>query len=313
MSQPAFTWTEEWARIPDTPSGRANGRTHGVTVANDGSVIVFHQAVNGLLTFDPAGRLISAVGGDRWTGAHGLTRIVENGRELLWLVDQNSAEVSKTTLGGDVLLTLPKPGHPAYTGASPKRYIPTWAAQHPVTGEIWVADGYGAHLVHRYDKEGRWRDTLGEDRFHEPHGIDFTTRDGRVELFITSRSDHRIVVCDGEGVPLRESKVAHSPCMFDFRDGRVLVPELFTGVKILDAGTLELIAEVGKSAVVGPNPDGGWWPPVAPGGWPDLKGTPHVRPGVFNSPHGGCFGPDGSCYVVEWIVGGRITRLTPAG
>ena len=53
-----FEWIDEWARIPDTPSGRANGRTHGVTVAGDGRIIVFHQAANGLLTFDPFGFLI---------------------------------------------------------------------------------------------------------------------------------------------------------------------------------------------------------------------------------------------------------------
>jgi len=316
MAASRFEWIDAWATVPDTPSGRANGRTHGVTVAGDGTVIVFHQAVNGLLTFDPAGRLMSAVGGDRWLGAHGLTRIEEAGRELLWLVDQDSAEVAKVTLDGTTVMILPRPDHPVYAGAGAKRYVPTWAAQNPVTGEIWVADGYGAHLVHRYDREGRWRDTLeglaGVERFHEPHGLNFTIQDGRPELFITSRSDHRIVVADGEGHFLRESRAAHSPCGFDFLDGRVVVPELFTGVKILETVALTVAEEIGKSDRVGPNPDGGWWPPVAPDGWPDLKGTPHVRPGFFNSPHGACFAPNGDVYVVEWIIGGRITKLTRA-
>lgn len=266
MTAPRFEWIDEWARIPDTPSGRANGRTHGVTVARDGSVIVFHQAENGLLTFDPSGQFVSAVGGSRWLGAHGLTRIEEGGRELLWLVDQTSAEVAKTTLAGETVLTLPRPDHPVYAGAGAKSYVPTWAAQNPVTGEIWVADGYGAHVVHRYTREGKYAGTLeglsGIERFHEPHGLNFTRRDGQVELFITSRSDHRIVVSDGDGRFLREGRAAHSPCMFDFRGGEVVVPELFTGVKILDAAALTVVAEIGKSDRVGANPDGGWWPPV---------------------------------------------------
>lgn len=64
MERHTYSWTDQWARIPDIPSGRANGRTHGVCVTNTGTVIVFHQAENGLLTFDSEGRLISAVGGD---------------------------------------------------------------------------------------------------------------------------------------------------------------------------------------------------------------------------------------------------------
>ncbi len=40
-----------------------------------------------------------------------------------------------------------------------------------------------------------------------------------------------------------------------------------------------------------------------------LAGTNHIRPGIFNSPHGACFAPNGDIYTVEWIIGGRITKL----
>ena len=52
-------WIENWATIPESPSATENGRTHGVCVAKDGRVIVFHQAENGLVTFDPDGKLLS--------------------------------------------------------------------------------------------------------------------------------------------------------------------------------------------------------------------------------------------------------------
>ncbi len=311
-----FEWLDRWARIPDTPSGRANGRTHGVIVAADGRVIVFHQADDALLTFDPAGRLMSAVGGERWRGAHGLTRIMDSGREYLWLVDQDSAEVVKTTLTGEVVQTLPRPDHPAYRGADAKRYAPTWAAQDPATGEVWVADGYGASLVHRYDRIGRYRATIdgteGAGRFNSPHGINFLLRGGQPELFISDRANQRVVVYDGEGRFLRQGDAVHSPCGFDFHDGIAAVPELFTGVKFLDATTLGLLGETGVSAVVGLNPGGPWWPPRCPEGWPDLAGSEQVRPGAFNSPHGAAFAPNGDVYVVEWIIGGRITKLKRA-
>ncbi len=102
----AFVWMDSFARIPDTPSGRANGRTHGVAVSGDGNVIVFHQAENALLTFDAGGALLSAVGGDRWIGAHGLTLVREGGTEYLWLTDQASGEVVKVTLQGETVQTL---------------------------------------------------------------------------------------------------------------------------------------------------------------------------------------------------------------
>ncbi len=308
-----FEWVDNWVRIPDTSSGRENGRTHGVCVTKGGNVIVFHQAQNGLLTFDPQGKLVSAVGGDRWLGAHGLTLIVENGQEYLWLADQDSTEVVKTTLKGEVVKSLPRPDHPAYQGDRPQKYTPTWAAQNPANGDIWIADGYGASLVHRYNKDGTYRNTIdgteGAGRFSQPHGINFTVREGRSELFITDRANRRIVVYDGEGRFLRQSDMTHSPCCFDFLNGTVVVPELFTGVKLLDIASLQIITEVGASDYVKPRTDGGWWPPETPKGWPNLASTEHVRPNFFNSPHGGCFAPNGDIYVVEWIIGGRITKL----
>ncbi len=312
-----YEWVDRWARIPDSPSGKTNGRTHGVCVTKAGTIVVFHQAENGLVTYDPSGKLISAVGGSRWVGAHGLTKVESGGQELLWLADQDSAEVAKVTLDGKTVMKLPAPKHPAYEGTDPKRYVPTWAAENPLNGDVWVGDGYGAHLLHRFTREGKHVDTIDSPgaagRLHETHGVAFRMKDGKSELFVTSRSDHRIVVLDGEGKFVRQSSSCHSPCGFDFLGNRVVVAELFTGVKVLDADTLAVVEEIGASDRVKPNPDGSWWPPIMPTGWPDLAGTAHVRPGFFNSPHGACFAPNGDIYAVEWIIGGRITKLARQG
>lgn len=305
----SYRWIENWARIPDSPLGRENGRTHGVCVLADGRVVVFHQASPAVLLFTPDGLLQSSWGD--FPGAHGLTRVSEKGEEFFWLTDQNTAQVVKTTLEGEVVQSLSAPDHEAYSSGA--TYSPTWADQNPVTGEIWVADGYGASLVHRFSADGTYQGALdgteGAGRFREPHGLRFVTSADGVELFITDRANHRIVVYDGDGKFLRSSLSAHSPCMFDFLGDRMLVPELFTGVKVLDRRTLTVLEELGASDRIKPHPDGAWWPPVAPAGWPDLAGTDQVRPGFFNSPHGACFSPTGDLYVVEWIVGGRITKL----
>ncbi len=303
----AYTWHEDWAKIPDTPSARDNGRTHGVAATRDGRVIVFHQARDGLLTYDADGNLLSATGGDRWLGAHGLTLIEEAGRELLWLVDQESAEVAKVTLEGETVLSLEPPEHEIYRSGE-KNYVPTWADQHPATGEIWVCDGYGAGMLHRYGAAGNHINSFkGDDAygtFNCPHGLRFGP-DGN--LYVADRGNRRIIVLDGDGRFLRELRgVCHSPCMFDFHDGLCVVPELFTGVKLFDAA-MAPVGEIGVNDEMDPLADR--WPPTNIPAWPNVAGTGHIKPGRFNSPHGACFGPDGSVYVVEWIIGGRVTKL----
>ncbi|MEO8169167.1 MAG: hypothetical protein ABI623_13020, partial [bacterium] len=121
-----YEWIEHWARIPNTESGRSNGRTHGVVVTNDGTVVVFNQANPAVLLFDASGALISSWG-DRFGGAHGMTLVQENGTEYLWLTDQYSGEVVKTTLDGKNVLNLERASHPVYEKSS---YAPTWVAVH---------------------------------------------------------------------------------------------------------------------------------------------------------------------------------------
>lgn len=305
-----YKWIENWIQIPRTPEGEKNGRTHGVVVSKSGKIIIFHQAIPSVLIYDESGNPISTWGD--FPGAHGMSLIMENNTEYLLLTDEFSSQVVKTTLDGEIVMTLPRPENAAYDKGG-KNYIPTWAAQNEETGEIWVSDGYGASLVHRFSPEGKHQMSIdgieGAGRFLEPHGINFCRSAHGFELFITDRANHRIVVYDKNGKFLRSSMVAHSPCSFDFLDSLVVVPELFGSIKILDKESFRLIAEIGANDSIRPRPDGGWWPPIAPEGWPDLSGTKHVREGRFNSPHCAAFTSDGDIYVVEWIIGGRVTKL----
>ena len=293
-----YTWHEHWATIPDTPSGKQNGRTHAVVVVPDGRVVVFNQADPGVLIFDGDGELIGSWG-DRFIGAHGMTLIEEDGEPRLWLVDQQSFELCKTTVEGEVLQRLDLPPKDQWLKDT---ITTTWADRNPANGDIWVADGYGGSAVFRYSADGTYRGRLtgeeGAGRFACPHGLRFGP-DGM--LYIADRGNQRITVYDGEGNHVRQANgVCHSPCGFDFRDGLILVPELFTGVKLLDRN-FNVVAELGANPEVVDTP--------RPEGWPNLAGTDHVQPGKFNSPHGACFAPNGDIYVVEWIIGGRITKL----
>ena len=185
-----YEWIDNWARIPDTLTGRENGRTHGVVVSDTGNVLVFHQANPAVLTFSPAGELINAWG-DRFLGAHGMTLVKEGATEYLWLTDQSTCEVVKTTLDGKTVMNLGRPALPTYEKA---KYAPTWVAVNEErfrgNGDIWVTDGYGSNYVHRYDKVGRYLNSInGEEgetgAFSCPHGIWMDTRKKEPELYLS--------------------------------------------------------------------------------------------------------------------------------
>ncbi len=299
----SYSWIENWARIPDSAIGRANGRTHGVEVSASGDVIVFHQSSPAVLIFDPDGRLKSAWG-NGLAGAHGLTLTAENGEEFLWLTDQETAQVVKTTVAGRPVRGLPTPPLDIYAGGG---YVPTWVAVNEPArggnGDVWVADGYGKSYVHRFDAAGNYVSSINgsEGRagaFKCPHGIFFDWRRGRAELYIADRGNRRVQVYDAEGRFLRAfgQDFLTSPCSFATHGELLLVPELRARVTLLD-GDDRPVCHLGSNE------------PVC-----DVKGWPNhppelVQPGKFNSPHDLAADPAGNLYVVEWKIGGRITKL----
>ena len=307
MSQPLilesaagrYRWHDHWATLPDTPAHRNNGRTHGIAALDDGRIVVFAQGVPGVLFFDARGRLVDAWG-DRFVGAHGLSITRHHGPEQLWLTDQESCEVCRVDLQGNLQQRLDPP---PFDQRPDGKFMPTWAEQHPGTGHIWVADGYGGSAVHRYDAAGKYLGRLtgeeGAGRFNCPHGLAFAP-DGHA--FIADRGNQRLAVYDAHGTFVSAHDGAtHSPCGIDFHDGLLLVAELFTGVKLLDE-KFNVLADLGAAPHIVHEA-------TRPQGWPNLAGTPHVKPGTFNSPHDACFGKTGDLYIAEWIVGGRITKL----
>src|SRR5690606_19206655 len=109
--------------------------------------------------------------------------VEEQGVEYLWLTDQDSAEVVKTTLDGRTEMSLERPNHPVYAGGA--KYVPTWVAVNEKrlggNGDIWVADGYGSSYIHRYNERGDYLSSINGTQgaagaFNCPHGIQFVSR-----------------------------------------------------------------------------------------------------------------------------------------
>ena len=295
-----YEWVERWAVIPDTESGRKNGRTHGVAVTSAGSVVVFHQANPAVVFYSPDGR-IQRSWGDTFGGAHGLTLVHED-QEYLWLTDQDSGAVEKRTLDGDRVLKLDRPPRDEYREGA---YSPTWVAvneeRYGGNGDIWVADGYGMSLLHRYASDGRYQRSLTgpaeDDRFSCPHGIGFDYRGGMTELIIADRGNRRMLVMSPDGTFVRSATDHLSlPCGSIVAGELLVVPQLDARVTLFD-GSGRFICDLGENSAA-----------CAIEGWPDHPAR-MIVPGKFNSPHAVSADADGNLFIVEWIIGGRITKL----
>ena len=302
-----YEWIDNWITVPNhlkTASGEPDGRTHGVAVSRTGDIFIFHQAEPAVLRYDAEGKLKN-VWGTGFPGAHGLTLVEEDGQELLWLVDSENGKVVKTTLDGEVLLEIKQVAHDAYKGGA--IYSPTWVAVNEKrfggNGDIWLADGYGSSFVHRYDEQGNYIASInGEEgeagKFNCPHGISFRFTDDGNELFVADRGNCQVQVYDSEGKFKRAfgKDVLNSPDVVAFHGGRLVIPELLARMTILELdGTL-----VGY---FGENPT-----PREVEGWPNVAAV-DLHPGRFNSPHSLAVDPKGNIYIVEWIIGGRVTKL----
>jgi len=294
-------WVEDWARVPIPHLSPGEGRTHGIACSRTADVYLFCQAVPSVLRFSPTGELL-----DRWgeyPGAHGLTLAEEDGREVIWVTDEFSGKVEKCSLEGRVLQSLSRPLHSAYES---KPYCPTWVAVDEVrnggSGSIWVADGYGAELVHQFRADGSYYQTLdgteGAGRFSCPHGLAFDTRPGRDPLlYIADRRNRRFQIYDRTGCFQKTvgADFLTSPDSIVFYGNQAVVPELFGRVSILD-GEDRLEMTVGENLNLDHSLPG----------WANRAAVCH---GIFNSPHACAVDQCGNLYVVEWRIGGRVIKI----
>jgi hypothetical protein len=345
---PSYEVVGDWADLAGV-AGAASCWVHNAIVATEGGeIICFHAGQ--LVAFDPDGRLLRVVE-TGLTEGHGISLVREGDDEYLWVSDPGfvfscgaddgdpnwaplfgkgvrcetrAPRVVKMRLDGQILSELPIPPQDPTIPAGPMGpYCPCGCVvdeeRFGGTGDIWVADGYGSGLVHRFDKDGNHRSTLtgeeGSGRLLCPHAIFIDRRRGKVpELYIADRINVRVLVYDLEGGYLRTFGEAflNSPSDFAKWGDLLVVAEIYERLAVLDSDD-RLVGYIGAD----PNPGAaqqGW--PTRPG-WPnDLANDgrteiPHLpQHDRFNSPHAVATDADGNLYVSEWLLGGRYTKLT---
>ena len=306
----SYDWVDGWAKSPDSESARSGWAHHDVVVSSTGDVITFHQADPTVLIFASDGSYK-----DSWeapvSNSHGMEIVMENEEEFLWLADNKTGKVIKTNLEGQTISSLECPDLSVYRDG---KYAPTDVAVNQESqggnGDIWVTDGYGQNYIHRYDKEGNHIGSINgeegsEGAFSCPHGIWIDTRKAKPELYIADRSNGRVQVYDLESNFKRAfgtgpgSDWLHSPSGFAVHDALMMVAELRgSRITVLDKED-KLVGYLGEHSGAFELFEN--WPNVSPD---------NVYPGKFNSPHGIATDSVGNIYVAEWMVGGRITKLS---
>ena len=181
-----------WAKLPKEVS---LGPTHGgIVVDKAGNIYVSTDAEKtGLLVFDAAGRYLRSIAPE-FSGIHGLMIREENGKEFIYAAHVKGPQIVKLGLDGKAEWTIGIPkesgfyDQPADPKAKPAAFRPTAVTVGP-DGRIYVADGYGASVVHVFSADRRYLKTIGTkggggNQFKTCHGIALDTRFGAPRLLI---------------------------------------------------------------------------------------------------------------------------------
>ena len=328
----SYQWVDNWARMPDTESARTGWSHHDIVVTESGDILTGHQDDPVILTLDRDGN----VKGSWESGVfdpHGMTLVKEDDTEYLWIADPGRkrrpatgyeypegggpvrGQAVKKTLDGQTVMELSRPDLPVYRDGD---YMPTWIAVNEErfggNGDVWVADGYGAYYVHRYDRSGSHVASInGEEgragAFNNPHGIFIDRRKPEPELYIGDRASDRVQVYDLDGNFKRAfgSDFLVTPSGFATVGDLMVIAELRARLVVVDLED-NLVCELGANQ-----------PVCDVEGWPNNKDDSgaSVRAGLletgkFNSPHGLTSDGDGNLYIAEWLIGGRLIKLAKA-
>lgn len=293
----------------ELPASIRWGDTHGVTVDAEGLVYIKHRnkapdEMDAIAVFDPRGRFVRSFGREFHGGGHGIDLRREGSEEFLYLCDVTHNVVAKTTLKGERVWLKGRLEEPGVYRDPSVKYSPTNVAFGP-DGGFYIADGYGAHYVHQFDRDAKWVRTWGGEgdgpgQFKTPHGLWLDNRPGREPaLVVADRANGRLQYFTLDGKHLSFVRDVSFPAHFDIRGAVLLVPDLHARVTLFD-GKNRVLTHLGY--------DPEWTKRVLDGF--KLRTQPEQwQEGKFVHPHDACFDRDGNIFVVEWVPTGRVTFL----
>jgi len=310
----------DWPQLPDRFAWQT---THNVAMDRAGNLYVIHEGDPkkpnhpAIFVFDQDGKYVRSFGSEFQGGGHGLEVHEEDGEEFLYVTAyKHLKKFAKLTLTGERVWERRAPMASGMyaadedtnpTGAwGRNRFMPTNIAFHPTSGDFYVADGYGAYVVHCYDGEANYQATFGtpgpgkaDGQLDLPHGVWMDRRPGRdASVVVADRVNGRLQWFSLEGEHRETLDGFLLPANVDTHGDVMLVPELQSRVTLLD-GDNNVIVRLGDDAA--------WRAKVQKDG---IRAHPDQWPaGQFIHPHDACFDAAGNIFVAEWVATGRVTKL----
>lgn len=281
------------AKPGDQPVGACHG---GLVIDKAGNIYVTTDTPRGILVFSPAGKFQRAVGPSH---IHALEIREENGVEYIYAARPTQHEVVKLRLDGERVWAITYPPEAGlYKDA--KGFNPCAVTVAP-DGSIFVADGYGANYVLKFDRDRKFVKAFGgpgkeEGKFQTCHGIALDPRQDKPLLLVCNRNNNRVEHWDLDGNFVAViQKNLRMPAAVHIRGEYAVFPELQGRVTVLDkAGQI--------AAQVGDNPDE---KQRANYGLPSNQ----WKVGMCNSPHGASMDKDGNLLVAEWSQFGHLHKF----
>lgn len=317
--QMTFTLDDEWGRLP---AGMGYGLGCAVVVDGKDRIYVTSRSANAcVVIFDRDGKILETwakdikdrIGYDQnqyVATAHGLYWSKEGDKEYLYWTENVAApkgqpklgaRVYKTDLNGKILYQIGNVDKESETAQKFDFTNPTDVAI-AANGDIYVVDGYGSQLVHRFDKNFKLIKTIGgrgkeEGKFNTCHGIWISTLKKEPEVYIADRHNDRIQVFSPELEFKRVVGGVRNPCCFYQSGGHLYVPDLGARLTVLDEND-QVVAHLGDGLEARNKKE-------------DIVGR---YPELFAFPHALALDSKGDLYVVEWVPTGRARKLkrTPA-
>jgi hypothetical protein len=304
----SFTLDDSFGKLP---AGMKYGLGCAVVVDSKDRIFVTSRSASPCVAiFDKDGKLLETWSKEFAEGvgfkpeqvvatAHGLFWSKEGSDEYLYWTENVAgkspkigARVYKTDLKGKVLYTLGNVEKESSTSQKFDFTNPTDVAI-AKNGDIYVVDGYGSQLVHRFDKNFKLVKTIGgrgkeHGKFNTCHGVWVSTLGKEEEVWIADRANNRIEIFSTDLKYLRTIEGLRLPCCFYQHDGLMYVPELGARVTVLDPEG-KVVAHLGDGA----------------GDKEAVK-----NPAKFALPHALTLSSKGDLYIVEWVADGRVRKLT---
>ncbi len=279
------------------PGGQQLGPCHGgVVIDKAGNIYVTTDTERGIVVFSHEGKYLRALGPTR---IHGLEILQEKGVEYIYGARPNDHEVVKLKLDGERVWAIEYPREAGiYKDA--EGFKPCAVTVGP-EGSIFIADGYGANYVLKFDKERKFVKAFGgpgaeEGKFNTCHGIALDTRQGKPLLLVCNRNNNRVEHWDLDGNFVKViQKDLRMPAAVHIRGNYAVFPELQGRVTVLDKEG-RIVAQVGDN----PNEKQRANFPLPIDQWKD---------GVCNSPHGASIDKEGNLIVTEWSQFGHLHKF----